>query len=392
MTPAARVQCAIDLLDAIIDAAQQGGAAADVVATRFFKERRYAGSGDRRAVRDLAWAAIRRFGVMPHNGRSAMLAMADGDDALATAFTGDRHAPAAMQPGEPRAVEATVAEWLRAELDPRVDDAELAALLVRAPLDLRIVRSRAQGVELPDGAPLPVPLVGLRLPPDTNVESSNAYHIGAIEVQDAASQWAIHACAVSPGMTVIDLCAGAGGKTLALAEAMAGRGRLVATDIDRARLQALAPRARRAGVMSVETRLLNPGQETAQLADLAGVTDLVLVDAPCSGSGTWRRSPEGRWRLTPKRLAALCATQSRLLDLAAKLVAPGGGLVYAVCSLLTAEGSAQVEAFLGRNAAFTADRNPMRALPGRGAGAGQLLTPLHDECDGFFVARLRRSA
>lgn len=391
MTPAARAQCAIDLLDAIIVSARTGGAAADVVATRFFKERRYAGSGDRRAVRDLAWSVIRRFGVVPENGRAALVAMADSDAALAALFDGGRHAPVLIAPDEARATEVPIDDWLRGQLDPNVDAAEISALLVRAPLDLRIVRSRAQGVALPAGDPLGAPLDGLRLPPDTRVEDGEAYRCGAVEIQDAASQWVVHACGAKPGMTVVDLCAGAGGKTLALADAMAGTGRLIAADVDRTRLKALAPRAERAGVAMVETRLLNPRREWDHLSDLAGSADLVLVDAPCSGSGTWRRSPDTRWRLTAGRLDALAAQQARLLDIAAKLVAPGGRLVYAVCSVITAEGAAQVGAFLARTTGFAADERATGLLPGRSAGAGRLLTPRHDGCDGFFVAAMRRS-
>jgi 16S rRNA (cytosine967-C5)-methyltransferase len=208
-----------------------------------------------------------------------------------------------------------------------------------------------------------------------------------IEVQDEGSQLLALACAAQPGMTVVDLCAGAGGKTLALAAEMADEGRIVACDTDRARLSRMAPRLERAGVSIVEPRLLDPNRESGMLADLAGAADLVLVDAPCSGSGTWRRNPEARWRLTPARLARLTALQSRLIDIAAALVRPGGALVYAVCSLFAEEGRDQAVAFSARSSLVEA---PLPMAAGRAAGAGVLLTPGHDGTDGFFVARWRR--
>jgi 16S rRNA (cytosine967-C5)-methyltransferase len=152
-------------------------------------------------------------------------------------------------------------------------------------------------------------------------------------------------------------------------------------------LSKLAPRAERAGA-AIETRLLNPPNELAQLDDWRAQADLVLVDAPCSGSGTWRRNPEGRWRLTPKLLDRLVLQQQRLLGIAAELVRPGGQLVYAVCSLLSREGAGQIADFLGSRSSWIMEETPMPA--GRLDGAGRLLTPGHDGTDGFFVARLRR--
>ena len=225
----------------------------------------------------------------------------------------------------------------------------------------------------------------LRFPPGTPVEQWEAFQSGQIEVQDTGSQLCGMALAARPGETVLDLCAGAGGKTLALAAAMDNRGRLIAADTDRGRLSRLAPRALRAGAINIETRLLGPGRELDALADLAGNCDAVLVDAPCSGTGTWRRNPEARWRLTGAELARLTALQARLLDLAAGLVKPGGRLVYVTCSLLDAEGADQAEAFLQRHPAW-AVRTP--ELPaGTAHGKGLQLSPAHDATDGFFIAR-----
>jgi 16S rRNA (cytosine967-C5)-methyltransferase len=186
-------------------------------------------------------------------------------------------------------------------------------------------------------------------------------------------------------MTVIDLCAGAGGKTLALAAEMANRGRILAADTDRARLSRMAPRLERAGVTIVEPLLLNPGRESETLAGLRAQADIVLVDAPCSGTGTWRRNPETRWRLTPDRLERLVKLQAHLIDVAAELVRPGGHLVYAVCSLLAEEGRGQAEAFRRRRSGFVSQEVGIEG--GRSAGAGHLLTPASDGTDGFFVAR-----
>jgi len=148
----------------------------------------------------------------------------------------------------------------------------------------------------------------------------------------------------------------------------------------------LAPRAERAGTGIVETRLLDPGREADMLADLNATADVVLVDAPCSGTGTWRRNPEARWRLTPATLRQLVTIQTRLLEIAARLVRPGGRLVYVVCSLLREEGADRIDAFLGSHRAWAIDRPKLPA--GRSCGTGILLTPAHDGTDGFFIARL----
>jgi 16S rRNA (cytosine967-C5)-methyltransferase len=235
--------------------------------------------------------------------------------------------------------------------------------------------------------PTPYAPNGLRSAEPFNVEQHPAHHAGLVEVQDEGSQLACLACEAAPGMTVVDLCAGAGGKTLALAAAMANRGRLIAADTNRDRLDRLAPRAERAGVSIVERVLLNPGKELVRLADLIGRADLVLVDAPCSGTGTWRRNPEARWRLTPHRLQRLTSLQARLLDIAAALVRPGGRLVYVVCSLLPEEGDAQVDAFLAANPTW---RPAEFALPTEPAAVSRaVLSPARHGTDGFFIAGLR---
>jgi 16S rRNA (cytosine967-C5)-methyltransferase len=340
-------------------------------------------------VRELVFRAVRRAGEAPASGRAAMLGLADEDPTIAALFDGTPHGPAAIEEGEAPAPAGLLPGWIAARLDPLVADAELPALLERAPLDLRVngLKAARDPALVPGSAATPFSPVGLRLTEAINVEATEAWRNGLVEVQDEGSQLVALACEARPGLTVVDLCAGAGGKALALAAGMANAGRIVACDTDRARLSRMAPRLARAGAANVEARLLDPMREAEALADLAGAADLVLVDAPCSGSGTWRRNPEARWRLTPDRLERLAALQSRLLDLAAALVAPGGALVYAVCSLLAAEGREQAAAFSARSSLVEA---PPLILAGRAAGPGLLLTPGHDGTDGFFVARWRR--
>jgi 16S rRNA (cytosine967-C5)-methyltransferase len=322
------------------------------VFSEWFRTRRFAGSKDRRAVRDLVYNAIRACGPIPESGRAAMLRLVQGDEALASLFDGGRHAPEPIDPAEPVAQDGVAPAWLERALESSgVSGDEALALLDRAPLDVRVnaLKAERDGLVLPvEGEPLPA-RYGLRFPPNTPVESWEAYEQGLVEVQDGGSQLTCEAVAALPGETVIDLCAGAGGKTLALAASMAGKGRLVACDVDRARLQRLAPRAERAGAPLIETLLMNPNRELEALAGLAGKADAVLIDAPCSGTGTWRRNPEARWRLSEKELARVTGIQSRLLDIAATLVKPGGRIIFVTCSLLDAEGADQVQAFLRRD-------------------------------------------
>jgi 16S rRNA (cytosine967-C5)-methyltransferase len=391
MTPAARVQAAIDILDQIIAAARDNGAPADRLIGEWFRTRRFAGSSDRRAVRELVYGAVRACGEIPPSGRAAMLRLAAGDTALTALFDGSPHAPHPIIAGEPIAAAGSAPAWLEAALaDSGITGDALAALLGRAPLDIRVNTLKADRATLTlpiDAQPTAAPN-GLRLPAGTAVEQWPAYQDGLIEVQDTGSQIVCQAVAARPGETVIDLCAGAGGKTLALAAAMDNRGRLLACDVDRQRLSRLPPRAARAGVALAETLLLNPGQEAAALAPWARRADAVLIDAPCSGVGTWRRNPEARWRLTPAQLTRLVDLQARLIDIAAPLVDRGGRLVYVTCSLLDAEGPDQIAAFLARTTDWRVD--PLALPAGRPHGDGWRLTPDHDGTDGFFVARLIR--
>ncbi len=389
MTPGARVQAAIEVLDLVIHAARNNGAPADRIIADWFRARRFAGSGDRRAVRELVYAAIRACGKLPASGRAAMLALADKDAALAALFDGQGHAPAPIAVDEPRAKRGVAQTWLMKMLaGSDIDGAEATALLARAPLDVRINQLKGDAPELPLTGEATKAPHALRFPAGTPVEQWAAYDAGAIEVQDSGSQLACEAVQAQPGESIIDLCAGAGGKTLALAATMDNRGKLIACDTDRGRLSRLAPRAERAGATIIATELLNPGKEAAALIAWRDTADAVLIDAPCSGTGTWRRNPEGRWRITEREIARLSVLQARLLDLGATLVRPGGRLAYVVCSLLDVEGPDQLAAFLARHPQWRADALSLPA--GSPRGAGIRLTPHHDATDGFFIARLIR--
>jgi 16S rRNA (cytosine967-C5)-methyltransferase len=276
------------------------------------------------------------------------------------------------------------------ELSLLVAPHEWAALLERAPLDLRVNVAKGRRDELlgqfPAAEATPLSPWGIRLPADSRLDEHPAFQAGLVEIQDEGSQLIALACDPKDGERIVDLCAGGGGKSLALAAA-ASELRILATDSNRARLSKLPPRAEKAEA-AVETRLLNPPKELDELADWRDAADLVLVDAPCSGSGTWRRNPEGRWRLTTGRLERLLVAQERLLDIGAELVRPGGRLVYAACSLLSREGAGQIERFHRRHSSWISEDTAIGG--GRCDGAGRLLTPAHDRTDGFFVARLRR--
>ncbi len=382
MTPEARAAAAIDLLDLWLD-----GASAEQALTGWARKNRYAGSKDRVAIRDHVFDAIRcrrSFAALggAETGRGLMIGAlrAAGRDP-GEVFTGQGYAPAPLADGEGVAREMTEAEaldcpdWLAAPLQASLgaDFAPvMAALRSRAPLFLRVNLGKtdpkaALAALAQDGivaTPHPLSPTALEVTEGARrVAQSHAYQTGLVELQDAASQAVGDLVGVTPGMRVLDYCAGGGGKSLALA----ARGAVVsAHDSDPRRMADLPARAARAGV---EIEIVAPG--TA-----GGDYDLVFADAPCSGSGAWRRAPQGKWDLTPERLDELCRIQAGILDEIAPMVAIGGGLAYATCSLLTAENHAQVAAFHSRH-------------PGWKTTLERQFTPL-DGGDGFYVAHLTR--
>ena len=393
MTPSARVQSAIVILDSVVDAARNNGAPADRIIKEWARNNRYAGSKDRRAIRELVYGAIRACGPVPSTGRAAILRYAEVAPEVLPLFDGSQYGPSAIGKNEQAAQGGVAPPWvMRHLLKSEVGGPEPAALLDRAPLDVRVntLKADRSTVELPESGEELVAPNGLRYPSGTQVEQWAAFQDGLVEVQDHGSQWACRAVDARPGETIVDLCAGAGGKTLGLAAMMDNRGVLIASDTDRGRLQRLAPRAEKAGAGVIESILLDPNKELERLSDYAGKADAVLVDAPCSGTGTWRRNPEARWRLGKQELLRFAEMQDRLLEIATALVKPGGRIVYVTCSLLDEEGADRIAAFLKTHAGWQARQLDLPI--GRPRGDGTRLTPYHDGTDGFFIASVASPA
>ena len=365
MTPEARLQAAIDILDTW----RTGGQSVDRVLTAWGRRNRYAGSGDRRAISDLVHDGLRRMrsaawrggGDAESTGRQIMIGLALlSDQDPQHLFSGARHAPAPLTDEErgalrdltaaPPGVRFDYPDWLAPDFE-HYDQDVLTLLRSRAPLDLRVNTlradpARATAALAADGvttAPIDGHPLALRvLDGQRKVQQTEAFQDGLVEVQDAASQAIATIAAPQPGETVLDLCAGAGGKTLAMAAAMQNRGRLIAYDIAPARIAPLVERANRA-----KAKVEVIGQQ--DLPTLHNTCDLVLIDAPCSGSGTWRRNPDAKWRLTPARLEDLLEAQATLLRDAIRYLKPNGRLAYATCSMLSAENEDQVQTFLDRS-------------------------------------------
>ncbi|MBI1179629.1 MAG: MFS transporter [Alphaproteobacteria bacterium] len=423
MRPGARIQAVIDLAGAVGQAARAGGAPADVILRDYFRPRRYAGSKDRRAVADLLFAVLRRRVELDWrldadaDARLAVLLhlCLEGETVqrLAALFAGDDHAPAPPSADEAAALEAAARrdlyhapawarlnfpEWLQPSFERRFGDrleAEMAALDGRAPLDLRVNTLRGTVEQalaaLPGASQGGLLATALRLPPGHDISHEAIYLKGVVEIQDEASQAGAALAGAAPGLQVLDLCAGGGGKALAMAARMASRGQIFAYDADPKRLERMRPRAKRAGATNI--------QYVRAAAALPAGMDRVVLDVPCSGTGTWRRSPELRTRLTPDRLEGLVRLQDELLDRGAALVGPGGRLVYMTCSLLPEEDEDRVAAFLDRNGGFRAVPYGDAWPAEEGAPPATLsavpdylvLSPASHRTDGFFVAVLQRS-
>ncbi|MHB2169618.1 RsmB/NOP family class I SAM-dependent RNA methyltransferase [Alsobacter sp. R-9] len=433
MTPAARISAAIEVL---ADIETRRRPAADALKD-WGLAHRFAGSGDRAAIGSLVYDTLRRRAsaawLMGAEGPRATLIgalrLARGwpRDRMAPLFSGERFASEPLSAAEeaalardPATILADAPAWVAGDypewLDPLLADgfgegrvAEGRALAERAPVDLRVNtlkadRATAKAELAPLGAvETPLSPLGLRIavpddgrPPPVTAEP--AYRRGFVEIQDEGSQLAGLLCGAAPGMTVVDLCAGGGGKTLELAAAMRNEGTLYATDSDRRRLANIWERLERAGVSIVDVRTPRERGEEP-LSDVAGRADLVVVDAPCTGTGTWRRSPDAKWRVRPSSLDGRVADQATVLDRAAPLVRPGGRIAYITCSILPRENDDAVGAFLGRNGGFSllspdevagAARLPALAAHRSPRGHALQLTPRRTGTDGFFVAMLKR--
>jgi 16S rRNA (cytosine967-C5)-methyltransferase len=435
VTPSARFAAAIALLDAIAATPRRP---ADATATEFFRTRRYIGGGDRRAISEAVWTTIRhtlrldwylaRLGAAPSPRLRAVAAALLVDrvtlPALGALFSDARYGPppptaaeqalarglagrALLSPDMPEALALNLPEWCLPGFRVRFGDAlpeAMAAMDAPAPLDLRAnllrtTRDAARAALAAEGIetePTPYSPWGLRAAPRQNVTATQAFRDGLVEIQDEGSQLIALLTAAAPGERVADLCAGAAGKTLALAAMMGNRGRISACDVSATRLDAATKRLRRAGADTVERHLITPGDRWARRR--AGSFDVVLVDAPCTGSGTWRRNPDARLTGTPKDLAEVSEKQSVILEGAVLLLRPGGRLVYATCSVLPEENEVQVDRVLARHPALRplplaeAWARAGQPPPPPCAGPHLALAPHSHGTDGFFAAVLERSA
>jgi 16S rRNA (cytosine967-C5)-methyltransferase len=392
---------------------------------------RFAGSGDRAAIGNLVYDALRRrashaFIIGSDTPRDLVLAVAVRDwqediAALNASFEGDRFAPAPITDEEaarltsdtaldaaPDHVRADLPEWTVPSIKASLGDdwvQEGIAMTARPPLDLRVntlkssrdkvlkALKRFDPVETaiaPEGVRFPAGGGDSRTP---NVQSDEGYLKGWFEVQDQGSQIVATLVGAKPGEQVLDLCAGAGGKTLAMAAVMHNKGQLFAYDSERPRLAPIYDRLKRNGVRNAQVRPPEPDA----LEDLVGKMDRVVIDAPCTGTGTWRRRPDAKWKLTPDQLTIRVGEQAAILADAVRFVKPGGTLIYITCSILVEENDQQIASFLAANPGFTvqapaalwAEHFSGHDLPKSGSVHGVTLTPRTTDTDGFYLAALK---
>lgn len=419
MTPSARLAAAASILDSIA----QGRQPAEAVLKAWGQQNRYAGSKDRRAIADRVYKVLRARGRLSwamggrEDGRALVigsLSLIDGLplDEIEALHSGEGYGPRPLSKQERSRLTAGEGElpgWVQAGLPEFVVEdfkrtygdhwtEEARELMApRAPIDLRVNGARATldevEAELRETGLEPqrtsLSPWGLRLAsePPPNIQALEGFKAGHFEIQDEGSQVVSWLAGAEPGMTVVDYCAGGGGKTLALAQAMQGQGRLVACDVVAKRLHNIQPRLDRAGV---EAELIQLGPNGGGAEALNEQADLVFVDAPCSGSGTWRRRPEDAWRLTADEVERLHALQVRILGQAAKLVKPGGRLAYVTCSMLSRENEASLNAFEAVHPQFA----PIATTsPTDGELAPRhRMSPASTGTDGFFFALFERTA
>ena len=431
MTPSARLASAIELISAIDTAAHRP---ADAVANDYFRERRFIGSGDRRGVSERVWNVLRsrrrliwwlervHLDTGPRMLVAASL-MLEGWllSGVKQSYSGGQFAPSPLgmreaealyqleghtilHPEMPDAVAVEAPDWIIGALTARFGvnlRAEMAAMDVPATLDLRVNLLRgtreqaiaALAKENIQAEPTKLSPWGLRVQGRRPVTTGAAFQSGLVEIQDEGSQLVALLADAKPDMRVVDWCAGAGGKTLALAMVMQNRGHIVACDVSAPRLEGAVKRLRRAGVHNVERHLVEPGDKWAKRR--AATFDRVLVDAPCTGTGTWRRNPDARGRLQPIDLTELVEKQQMIMETASKLVKTGGRLVYATCSVLLEENEQQIARFVANNPNFRVLRMPTLwplETPSPCQGPYLSLTPLQHGTDGFFTAVLERTA
>ncbi|WP_406853169.1 RsmB/NOP family class I SAM-dependent RNA methyltransferase [Brevundimonas sp. BH3] len=422
MTPAARLAAAASILDSIA----QGRQPAEVVMKAWGTANRYAGSKDRRAIADRVYKVIRARARLSwimggrEDGRALVIGSLHALDNLSleeieALHSGEGYGPRPLSKQERSritAVEGELPGWVAAGLPKFVvedfqktygDNWQNEAhelMAPRAPIDLRInslkttredVEGELRAAELsPEYTPWSE--LGLRLAaePPPNIQALEGFKTGAFEIQDEGSQIICALVDAKPGTTVVDYCAGGGGKTLGLAQSMQGQGRLVASDVVNKRLENIRPRLERAGV---EAELVLIGQNGGGLEALNDAADLVLVDAPCSGSGTWRRHPEDAWRLTAEEVERLHGLQTRIMSQAAKLVKVGGRIAYVTCSMLSRENEDTAAAFEAAHPNFKpiALTEDMHAVATLAKGHTLRMSPASTGTDGFFFALYERA-
>ena len=432
MTPGARLAAAIEVFATI---EQERRPAADALKS-WGLAHRFAGSGDRAAIAGLVYDALRRRSssawlMGADTPRAILLGMLKRErgmdaEAIAKLADGSRFTPEALNEeerhelgtsslkGAPPHVAGDYPDWLEPYFTRAFGEAraeEGAALSARAPLDLRVNTLKAErdkAVEmLSELHPEPTRWspwgLRIRLAADAKspaIHAEPAFLKGMIEVQDEGSQLAALFAGAKPGEQVVDLCAGAGGKTLAIAAMMKNKGQIYATDDDKRRLAPIHERLKRSGARNVQVR--TPKSVGTELEDLASRIDLVLIDAPCTGTGAWRRNPDAKWRMRPGALEQRQKEQAEVLDRAVPLLKAGGRIAYVTCSVLEEENAAQVRGFLARHEGFAVappaevaqalgERAFMFGKAARLSEEGILMTPRTSETDGFFVALLRRA-
>jgi 16S rRNA (cytosine967-C5)-methyltransferase len=441
MTPAARLSAAIEVID---NMEVQRSPAANAL-KEWGTAHRFAGSGDRAAIAGLVWDVLRRRAssawVMEDDApRARVLGMLKVErgmnaEAIGALCDGGRFAPEPLSDAEraalgsrstkdaPAPIAGDYPDWL----DPYLTEvfgedraAEAAAMASRAPLDLRVNTLKAKrekvlaALDHLGAAETPWSPLGLRIElgadaRNPGIHAEESFIKGAVEVQDEGSQLAALLSAAKPGEQVIDLCAGAGGKTLALAAMMQGKGRLIATDRDKRQLAPIHERLSRAGVHNADVRSPkgshkgSPMGAADPLADIKASADLVMIDAPCTGTGTWRRNPDAKWRMRPGALEIRVKDQAEALDRAAGLVKPGGRIAYITCSVLKVENGEQMRSFIARHPGFSVvppeqtasvlrDKADAFAQAALASPEGWLMTPRRTGTDGFFVSVLKKGS
>ena len=433
MRDSGRIQAVIELLAEYKKHLGSRGKPIDAIVAGYYRTRRYIGAKDRVAITNLFYYCIRHLRSLTwvakqncddFNERMVVISAVCSSKIynkrdIPQFFDGSHHAPAVLNKQEvalynewkngtptdnaPDAVRHNIPDFAHALLEENfAEDWQAAAegFNRQAPIDIRVNSLKCKKPEeiqarLAQQAIEVMPVNGipgaLRSQARFAAHATDAFKEGMYEMQDAGSQLLALSVAAKPGDKVIDFCAGAGGKTLAIAAQMKNKGRIFALDVAESRLKQLKPRLARAGVDNVMTRLIS-SENDPWLKRHRETADWVLVDAPCSGSGTWRRNPDLKWRFNPQDLNEIVALQARIIDSAAKLVKPGGRLVYATCSIYRQENHAQVTDFLRKNPRFRLaapakiwDKQASIYLSEDGLTQ---LAPHKDGMDGFFVAQL----